>query len=423
MTYKPEISLVIVSRDRPKGLHLLIKALEFQTYRNFEVIVVTDGKNQFSDRIKYIEFNQANISMARNLGIQAASAELIAFCDDDAIPEPTWLERLTIAFNDPDVGIAGGFVRGRNGIDFQWKAQKVNQYGFDQPLALEDDTKPQTFGEKDGWLPKVQGTNCMFRKEVLQKLGGFDENFEFYLDETDVCTRASLSGWKTAIVPDAEVQHGFEQSTRRTPDRVPRSLFAEGSSKAYFCKKHGGGSDCSAAIEAFRAEQRSRLIRLMISGHLMPAEVKKLLATLETGLIKGETLTPVTSKPQMRWDVNGFKRFFTKDSANYMAEIFAGSTISKRPLVKAAISASEKGIAATVFCWSFTALFHRRYFDERGFWAQTGGLFGKSVRKDAYFQFITVAGRSKKEAAKLKDMRKISKISIFRFKKLASVIK
>lgn len=421
--HEPKISLVIVSRDRPDGLRRLIRALQFQFYKNFEVIVVTNTAIEAVGQAKLIEFDQANISAARNLGIQKSAGELIAFCDDDAVPEPTWLQNLAQPFANPEVGIAGGFVRGRNGIDFQWKAQKVDQFGEDMPLPLKDEGMSQVFTADDAFCPKVQGTNCMFRKSVLLDLGGFDENFGFYLDETDVCYRASKHGWATAIVPDAEVQHGFEASDRRTAERVPKSLFSEGQSKAYFCAKHADIEAASDSIRSFRTAQHKRLIRLMVAGYVMPSDVNFLLKSLDEGLAAGQKPSAVKPLKQGAPYQNKFKTFMSREKPVSSGEIVAGSVLSKKFMIKAALKASQGGAAVTMFCWSYTGLFHRRYFDGRGFWVQKGGLFGKSERKAKYFQFTTLLGRTKKEAERLAKLRGIKKINVFRFQKVVTVIK
>lgn len=419
---EPKVSLVIVSRDRPAGLHRLLCSLQFQCYRNFEVIIVTNSEITVSKQVCVVPFDDANISAARNVGIQHSQGDLVAFCDDDAIPEPTWLEELVAPFSNKAVGIAGGFVRGRNGIDFQWKAQQVNQFGFDKPLDIEDEHKAQIFGQQDEWSPKVQGTNCIFRKSLLEELGGFDENFKFYLDETDISYRASKQGWLTAIVPNAEVQHGFLESARRTAMRVPKSLFAEGSSKAYFCKKHGNGASTLQEYDQFKSMQRKRLLQMMVSGLIGPWEVELLLSTLEKGLIAGQKLNlnkPVVSKNKQR----DFITYTQGDGINCSGEVIAGSVLSRKTLEKAAIKASSAGKIVTLFCWSFTTLFHRRYFDEMGFWRQTGGLFGKSERDALYFQYATVLSRSKLELKWLKKLRKTDKLSVYRFNKVLTVTK
>ena len=419
---EPKVSLVIVSRDRPDGLRRLLCSLLFQCYRNFEVIVVTNSDIMASNQVCIVPFDDPNISAARNVGIEHSQGDLVAFCDDDAIPEPTWLEHLVAPFSDKAVGIAGGFVRGRNGIDFQWKAQQVNQFGFDKPLGLEDENLGQIFGQQGAWCPKVQGTNCVFRKSLLEELGRFDENFKFYLDETDLCYRAASKGWLTAIVPKAEVQHGFSESARRTAMRVPKSLFAEGSSKAYFCKKHGNGVSSLEEFDRFRDEQNQRLIQMMVSGLIAPWDVQMLLSTLEKGLCAGQKLTlknQILNKDKKR----DFTTYTQENGATRIGEVIAGSVLSRKTLEKAAVNASNAGKIVTLFCWSFTTLFHRRYFDERGFWRQSGGLFGKSTRDAAYFQYATVISRSKLELNWLQKLRKTDKLSVYRFNKVLTVTK
>ncbi len=420
---EPKVSVVIVSRDRPEGLARLLTALRFQFYRNFEVIVVSNIDHADNDHIKYLYFDEPNISAARNLGIEASAGDLVAFCDDDAVPEPTWLEKLIAPFESENIGLSGGFVRGRNGIDFQWKALQVNVFGIDKPLEIENGAAFQVALPEDGYFAKVQGTNCMFRKSMLFEIGGFDENFQFYLDETDVCVRAALAGWDTAIVPNAEVQHGFEESDRRTESRVPRSLYAEGKSKAYFCKKQIGDGEHKSALTSFEKEQHKRLISLMVDGFIEPKAIHNLLSTLQMGFKEGQDLSCEkrlikANKQHAKFSV------FNKDSKKLSeSEAIVGSLISRREMVNLALDSASNNIPCTVMRWSFTALFHRRYFDIRGFWVQTGGLFGKSDRSQPYFKLDTIINRGINEVSSLEETRKIKKISFFRFKRLSKVIK
>ncbi len=221
-------------------------------------------------------------------------------------------------------------------------------------------------------------------------------------------------------MPTAEVQHGFKESDRRTGNRVPKSLFAEGYSKAYFCKKHGIVVDYSKIFKTFRDAQRKRLLKLMIAGRLIPSDVKKLLESLDTGFMEGQKINVQASGKLIENDSCGFEPY---QATVCVGKIFAGSLFSRSALIKAAIEASQNGAAATVFCWSLTLLFHRRYFDERGFWVQPGGLFGKSERHGRYFQLISLQNRCVKEADKLKNLRKIKEITLFRFKKGKTVVK
>ena len=384
MTNPLLVSLVIVSRDRPEGLRRLISSLRFQTHSDFEVITVSNYADRSllkdlpgAEDVKWIHFDEANISAARNIGLSHAAGEVVAFCDDDAVPEPFWLERLTEPFSDPEIGISGGFVRGRNGIDFQWKATKSDLNGDDSTLTLEDEVKAQIFDFDGSSFAKVQGTNCAFRRSALDAIGGFDEAYRFFMDETDVSLSLAKAGWKTAIVPLAEVQHGFEESAERTAARVPRSLSNIGASKARFLSKHGS-RDTTSSIEKLRQEQLARAHRLMVAGFLEPRDVPRLMETFEQGL-KVSGFDPTDRYNPV--ETPKFAPFFAtrNDTPKAYTAAFGNIATAKR-LSRLAMELTKKGGVVTIFRYTYTALFHKRFFDVRGFWVQSGGQFGRSER-------------------------------------------
>jgi len=77
----------------------------------------------------------------------------------------------------------------------------------------------------------------------LVAIGGFDPAFRYFLDETDVNMRLAKAGHATAIVPLAEVHHGFAASRFRRDDRVPRDLSQIGASWTVFQRKHIAEAD------------------------------------------------------------------------------------------------------------------------------------------------------------------------------------
>ena len=90
MSDLPTVSLVIVSRKRQTSLRRTLSALRFQSYENFEVIVVSDAKDglffadlPFSQNICHLQFDEPNISAARNIGIAAAHPSAFAPPGDD----------------------------------------------------------------------------------------------------------------------------------------------------------------------------------------------------------------------------------------------------------------------------------------------------------------------------------------------------
>ena len=170
------VSVVVVSRDRPDALRRCLEAIAQLQYPTFEVVVVADQAGfaaaqamPFADNLKIVSFDLANISQARNLGISHAAGEVIAFIDDDAVPEPSWLTFLTAPFAKDEVACVGGFVRGRNGISYQWRARSVDSRGATTPLDVSM-TRATVFKPKGGRAIKTEGTNMAVRRDVLVAL-------------------------------------------------------------------------------------------------------------------------------------------------------------------------------------------------------------------------------------------------------------
>ena len=388
----PSVSLIIVSRDRPDGLRKTLTSLRFQTYANFEVIVVSNALPDIAHGdFKFVAFDKPNISAARNLGLAQAAGDIVAFCDDDAVPEPQWLERLVTGFVTSEVGIAGGFVRGRNGISFQWKGVSTDLNGDDTPITTNKDVSvhapiPQRF-------VRPVGTNCAFRADAIQQVGGFDPSFAFFLDETELCLRLARAGWATAIVPLAEVQHGYAASAGRKANRVPIDLFQIGVSKSVFVAAYGD-MNC---LDKFRADQKSRLVEHMTSGRIEPRDVGRLLARLDAGLKLGQSMK--LAAPNIEFAQTAFKTCF--ESPCTKAVCTADQETAKKM--------SDAGVATTMIQISRTSLFHKRGFDDRGYWLQTGGQFGRSERSDPLWSFHRMSARIALETERMSDQRVFDK--------------
>jgi glycosyltransferase involved in cell wall biosynthesis len=399
MSQSQTVSLIIVSRKRQTSLRRTISSLRFQNYKDFEVIVVSDAKDAefladlpHAKSICHIHFDEPNISAARNIGIVAARGDIIAFCDDDAVPDPCWLERLITPFCEPKVASAGGFVRGRNGIEFQWRALLSDDCGDDHPFDV-NDTQPFTIVPYDGLLfAKLQGTNCAFRKVALAEIGGFDERFRFFLDETDVCQRLAQAGYDSAFVPMAQVHHGFAESDQRSEARAPKTLFDLGVSKRLFLNKHADMAHNKASIDVFVKDQRERLVRLMVEGRIEPRDVARLLGTLHQGL---NSQHQIQKAPRQKMVEREFIPFGHNPPKEF--EFIGGSTLSRHKLLARARTNANKDIPTLVLLLSITTLFHTRDYNIRGFWMQKGGLFGRSNRNDPLFKVNGLRGRVRKE--------------------------
>ncbi|WP_298259354.1 glycosyltransferase [uncultured Litoreibacter sp.] len=399
----PLVSVVIVSRNRPKELRNCIRALDFQTHRKFELIVVTDEITAAKlpdlipiERVKSAVCAEANISKARNQGVALAAGEIVAFIDDDAIAEPTWLNRLTAPFRDPNIGASGGFVRGRNGISFQWRAEEVGLDGTSHAIAVDQTT---VFAADPKRAIKTQGTNCAFRIDALRALGGFDESYKFYLDETDLNIRINQAGYSTAIVPLAEVQHGYAASSMRGRDRRPKSLFEIGASHAYFIKKYDRPQ---SELDSVRAEQWARLDAALARGLIKAEDVEFLRSDLEAGIAEGSLRDHGRNSAAQKQS-----KFLQYLDTSGVAEhqFVTGRWISRRKVYAQAKEIAKAGTPCTAIILSPTTLFHHRWFHSDGFWVQTGGIFGKSTRSDPIWTWYRCATRVKVEQADLSRTR------------------
>ena len=403
MTLAPT-SLIIVSRHRPAALMRALVAVGQMDHPQFEVIVVADPEAAATLRkngcpYKLARFDEPNISAARNIGLGLAAGEVVAFLDDDAVPEPTWLSRLCAPFADPQVTAAGGFVLGRSGLAWQWRAAYIDGDGFDTPF----DASP-TVSLHQGTANravKTQGTNCAFRRGPLLAIGGFDPGFTFYLDEADVNLRLAAQGGLTAVVPDAVVHHGFAASARRRADRVPTDLSQIGTSLALFLARHGQSPD---ALARHIAEQRKRLLRHMVTGALEPRDVSRLLAGLHAGIAAAPKprahlpRIPATTLPFLPLAGTGPRA----------GHILTGTALALSALRDQARVLTAAGEIATILTFARGLRPHRHSFNPEGWWEQSGGRFGRSFRDGTRINWSPTPDRLAAETARMSRYRPIS---------------
>ena len=205
----PEISVVVATHDRSQRLQRLLEGLRAQSLdaERFEVVVVDDGsrdatadmlRNARADwrALKVIRRDRAGgPATARQEGWRAAQGELIAFTDDDCVPDPGWLEAgaATAAANP------GAFVQGRTEPD---------------PAELEAIGPFSRTIEVTDLHPAFNTCNIIYPREVLERIGGFDdEAFDRSPggEDCDLAWRAIAAGARPVFEPAALVHHAVDR--------------------------------------------------------------------------------------------------------------------------------------------------------------------------------------------------------------------
>lgn len=298
----PAISIVINTLNRGPSLHKTLESFQWLRYSgDFEVIVVNGPSMDNSEeviarwagRIRTARCPVANLSVSRNIGICLARGEVVAFIDDDAIPEPEWLEQLAAAYDDPQVGAAGGFVFDHTGYDFQAQYCVIDRFGdADSTVRV---PMPHLSYPKSLRFPHLLGANSSFKTAALLEIGGFDEEFEYFLDETDVCARIVDAGYLIAQLPNAYVHHKFAPSNIRGTNRIPRNRYPIIKNKIYFILKHAREFYAPEVLmreqSAFVAYQRAEMSSAHESGLVSAADLKTfdrdVERAMEVGLRRG----------------------------------------------------------------------------------------------------------------------------------------
>lgn len=241
----PTFSIVINTFDRAASLRQTLDSLRWLKYRgDFEVIVVNGPSTDASDdviaawapRIRAGRCDVANLAISRNIGICMAEGDIVAFLDDDAIPEPEWLEHVAAAYDTAEVGGAGGVVLDHTGYELQHKYCLMDRLG-DADLSSPGPMAPLSF-PGSARFPRLSGTNASFRRSALLAIGGFDEEYEYFLGETDVCLRLVDAGYVIRQLPQAFVHHKLAPSNLRNKNRVTRCHYSIIKNKIYFTLKH-----------------------------------------------------------------------------------------------------------------------------------------------------------------------------------------
>ncbi|WP_348305417.1 glycosyltransferase family 2 protein [Methanothrix sp.] len=207
------ISVIVLNYNGKGFLDGCLTSLASQTYSDFEVIVVDNGSRDGSP--DYLEENYPWVRLAKNdenlgfaggtnVGIRAAKGEFILTLNNDSRADSRFIEELIKPMADPEVGVCAAkmlFPDGRinsAGICISRSGAAWDR-GMFEPDRGQYEFVEEVFGACAG--------AALYRREMLDEIGLFDEDFFLYLEDVDLAFRARLAGWKCLYVPGARVIH------------------------------------------------------------------------------------------------------------------------------------------------------------------------------------------------------------------------
>jgi glycosyltransferase involved in cell wall biosynthesis len=214
----PKISVIIPVKNDDRKIGNAIEGVLNQTIPPFEIIVV-DGHstdNTMTNASKYpvsvIFEDFGTVGGARQVGVENAKGEYIAFTDSDCIPEKNWLENLLKELGDDIVGVGGGIKNIGSGI---WEESIA--LALDTFLGSANSVQDRVL-KKRQFVPSISGCNSMYRRKDLLDIGGFNVTYTLN-EDTDINMRLKKNG-KILYTPEAIVSHNQERSLRQFCKRM-----------------------------------------------------------------------------------------------------------------------------------------------------------------------------------------------------------
>jgi len=236
-------TVVVPTHGRIQFLEMLLVSLKkaLCNFRGYvEILIVDSSQHKDSEKIEHL-CNQyeaiyikgpLNVREKRNIGIKRARGDIILFIDSDCEVSQNIFEEHLKMYDNPDTGGVLGITEFAGRKTITWKIVErtkfLDAFSFAKTLHNYVDSAP--------W---GTCTNLSFRKEILEKVSGFDTDFPFKLggDDTELGIRINKAGYKIKMNPDAIVFH-----TRETWNHflaVAKRAFRWGRTDYYiFYKKH-----------------------------------------------------------------------------------------------------------------------------------------------------------------------------------------
>lgn len=225
MNKQSNTAIVVLNWNGEEDSLSCIDAMKKQTIQHTIIAVDNNSTDNFCKIVeeRYPEIillkNKKNLGFAGgvNTGIRyaiEAGFEYVALINNDATPDPTWLEELLKLTNHSKIGIVTGKLLKTDGT-IDSTGDMYTSWGLPYPRGRGEldqqqyDLEEEVFG--------ATGGASLYRTKMLKEIGLFDEFFFAYYEDVDLSFRAQLAGWKVLYTPKAIAYHKIGASSSKVP--------------------------------------------------------------------------------------------------------------------------------------------------------------------------------------------------------------
>jgi GT2 family glycosyltransferase len=220
----PLVSIIIVNCNGRGFLQGCLESIFNQSCSDFEIIFIDNGSTD--DSVQYVKEkfpdviiieNRENLGFARanNQGIAIAKGKYIALLNNDTVVDREWIKSLLAKAESSSekVGMWAGKILSMQepGKIDSVGGLMISPDGIAKGRGRLEEDVGQYDNDDEVFIPSACA--ALFKKEMLDEIGLFDEDFFAYCEDTDIGLRARLAGWRTVSVPKAVVYHYYSGTT------------------------------------------------------------------------------------------------------------------------------------------------------------------------------------------------------------------
>jgi glycosyltransferase involved in cell wall biosynthesis len=269
-TDRPLVSVVVCTRDRPESILVTLRSVLAMHYRSFEIVLVDNAPSSDATkdavlaayggdpRVRYVREPRPGLSCARNRGLIEASADIVAFTDDDVTVDPWWLAGIVRGFRAaPEVGCVTGMIATaqlENAAQLYFHLREA--WGAVCERRIFDLVENRDDSPLYPYSPGIFGAGANFAvsRTVMKEIGGFNEALGAGTlsgggEDLEIFMRIILSGNRIVYEPAAVVSHYH----RTDLDELTRQM-----------RSYGTGNTAALAAMVLRAPRARRELPLRI---------------------------------------------------------------------------------------------------------------------------------------------------------------